>query len=435
MNTRKRKTTRRVNADESLSDTNIDYTIDEDFQCPFSTRPRLDRSPISNRTRARVNVIESGTSSDSENMENSNRQVPPSGSTDPTNANQSVTQLETMLERVMTLNHNALVVELNSLKRTIADSIAMSQTAGQNENTSNTSHNSPNTNSNVTSNRNHAASVTPSDSNRSSTTSSAVRIDKWNIIYDGTQDVNSFLFKIETLSRRYSYPLNEVVANFHLFLRGKADLWFWFYLEQRPNTTYSQLKEALIKKFGTVENDCDRIVKMVERRQMVKESFDDFYTDLVSMNSRLSQPLTDLKLTELIKNNCRESLGSLLFSQELCNLDNLRDAARKAEKYLARQYQLRQQKRAIAEIETFPDLELEESEAGEVAAISSRNSNKWKAIDTTNFKCWNCDQKGHSFYECPLEKRNLFCYKCGEKNVTTPQCKNHSGNRNSNEKS
>lgn len=435
MTTRKRKTTRRHNADESLSDTNIDYTIDEEFHHPFSTRPRLGRSPISNRTRSRANIIESDSSSEMENIDPANRQAAPAASSEQRNATMPVDQLGAMLERVMTMNHNALVVELNSLRKTIVDSMGRVQTTTLNSDMPNTSHSSPSANSNTRTERSHEGSITPTGSNRSSSTASTVRVDKWNILYDGSQDVNAFLFKIETLSRRYNYPLSEVVANFHLFLKGKADIWFWFYLEQNPNTTYPQLKEAIIKKFDTVENDCDRIVKMVERRQMARETFDDFYTDLLSMNSRLTHPMTDQKLAELIKNNCRESLGSLIFSQELVKLDSLRDAARRAEKYLARQYQIRQQKRNVAEIETNLDDDQEETDEGEVAAMFSRNIHKRKEIDTTNFKCWNCDQKGHSFYECPSENRYLFCYKCGEKNVTTPQCKKHSGNKMLNEKS
>lgn len=71
---------------------------------------------------------------------------------------------------------------------------------------------------------------------------------------------------------------------------------------------------------------------------------------MVGMNSSLSRPMNEYVLIDLIKNNVKESLEALLFTHELLNLDHLRDTARRAEKYLIRQQQVRLQKKFVSEV-------------------------------------------------------------------------------------
>lgn len=442
MSFRKRKTRTIDNPDNSLSDSQIEYTFDEegDFQNPFVRRARVERSPIITRNKSKANV--SATHSSEPNMNNietANQQVGSAGASGSViSHNANMANLETMLERVLTLNHNSFLNEIQNLRTTLVETITKSQNDNHNHNAniSRISHGSP-INRGTTEHRNNSipsVSINQSDSSRNSNNNSSVRIDKWNLSYDGSQDIHDFLFKVDTLSKRYNYTDEQIFTSFHVFLKGKAETWFWFYLKQHPTTNYSELTEAIIKEFAKLENDCDKIVKMVERRQLPKESFDDYFTELVNMNSRLNQPMSGQKMIELIKNNAKESLGSLLFSYDLFSLEHLREAARKAERYLSRQYQLRQQKRYISEVNTVEEQKFQEESVVDISAVNYRSHQNRKIIDTSNFRCWNCDQSGHSFYDCPSDKRNLFCFRCGEKNVTTPQCKRHLENKQMNEK-
>ena len=88
------------------------------------------------------------------------------------------------------------------------------------------------------------------------------------------------------------------------------------------------------------------------------------------------------------------------------------------------------QKRFVSEIE-IPE-NVSETVDEEVAAFkgSGYQNRERREIDAIKFKCWNCDQIGHSFYDCPSEKRNLFYFRCGEKNIPTPQCKKHPKKKN-----
>lgn len=38
------------------------------------------------------------------------------------------------------------------------------------------------------------------------------------------------------------------------------------------------------------------------------------------------------------------------------------------------------------------------------------------------YVCWNCDERGHTYQECEVATRNVFCYGCGAKNIYKKQC-------------
>lgn len=443
MNKKKRKTRIAHDPDKSNSETAVNYTVDEDFENPFCARPRIEKSPVLTRSRKRQNVrVFENSDTDGTSMINEQETGATGGSAPAPSNTSSLDGIEVMLERVLTVNHNTFMGEMQNLRRSLTETVSANQNSNHNLNISGISH-APHVHRDVFELRgdnNRGSNMEPnlnlSTSSANSGNFSSVRIDKWNITYDGTKDVHDFLFKIDTLRRRYNCTEDEVVANFHLFLKGKADAWFWFYLKKSPNTTYSQLCDAIVRKFLTVEDDCDLFVKMIERHQRSKECFEDYFTDILNMNSRLTDPLRDEKLVNLIMKNAWEPLGNMLFAKGASNLDQLRDRGLITEKFISRQIHTRQQKRTLAEIGPTGVDEMEDDIQADVSAINHRiyPANTRRQIDTSKYKCWNCDQVGHSYYDCPSETRNLFCYRCGEKNVTTIKCKVHLGNITQNEK-
>lgn len=449
----RRRKTRQNNfntSNESEADEiRVNYTIDEDSENPFVPRRRLGASPpiqqipvdlVQQNLEESVgqNFEHSAHSVTFNMMENNNNALTgPAGSAgnvnNPENQPQNLLEADNitqMLERVLINSQAAFIREISSLKTSLLEQMNSLRPQMAQNNNFQTPQNMPNLSQNVQQNTS-TVSARSNNSNFNSRDPKVPLLYKWNISYDGTENVHDFLFKVKTLQKRYDYPLEQVIASFHVLVKGKAETWFWFYLRQKPNTTFAQLEKALIKEFGKLENDCDKIIRMLERRQQPKESFDDFYTVLVTMNSRLDTPMDDDKLIELIKNNSKEALGNLLFGTENFNLDHLRDSARKAEKYLLRQQSNKIQtavKPKVGELEFSDQIEDQEQDL-DVSALNFNDKRNKRVIDTSKFKCWNCDQTGHSFYECPSDKRSLFCFRCGEKNVTTPKCpKKHSEN-------
>lgn len=44
------------------------------------------------------------------------------------------------------------------------------------------------------------------------------------------------------------------------------------------------------------------------------------------------------------------------------------------------------------------------------------------ALQNEGIVCWNCSETGHTFQDCMVATRNVFCYGCGAKNIYRPQC-------------
>lgn len=251
--------------------------------------------------------------------------------------------------------------------------------------------------------------------------SESCRLDRWNIKYDGTDNVSDFLFKVDRLQSSSSYTDEQVTANFHTLLSGRPNKWFWGFLRRNPTAKLSEVKEAMTKEFGRLESDVEIYMRLLTRKQGFKESFDDFYNSIVGLNDRLKEPFDSRKLMDVIRNNAKDKIGEILLSAEVKNLEQLRNKAREAERFLAKRTS---SQRTVHEIEVNGDQSDLDQEGEEVAAIFPSR----KPVSTSSYICWNCDQKGHAYHFCPSHIRNLFCFLCGAKGVNTVECGKHSGN-------
>lgn len=277
----------------------------------------------------------------------------------------------------------------------------------------------------------NTARSTPQEQSSNLSLSFPKNLKDWNVSYDGTGSVADFLFKVDTLTERSRCPHDYLMANFQVFLSGKADDWYWFYTRQNPDLTYPTLKIAMTREFGTLESDHEVILRISTRRQHAKESFDDYHAVVVHMNQRLKTPMTDSSMIEIMKKNVYPDLRTMLFISDPKDLGELRDLARKAEKVLqenrSQMTHAAPRARQVNEIRVESDSEEYEEETDpQVEALRvTRLRNDYSGI-----KCWNCLQMGHSYIYCPDEPRHTFCFKCGQRGVTTPKCDNsHSENR------
>lgn len=320
--------------------------------------------------------------------------------------------LITLMERTMKNTQEEFRKELAEIRRSISQ-ISVNPRSGSNSADSNTpflTNNRPSENYNRT--------FSSGDSN--------VKLEKWRISYDGTGSVSDFLFKVETLRNRSRCSDEHLLANFHVLVGGRAEKWYWLFMKQNRNITYSALRLALTKEFGHLETDHELLMKLSSRKQQHKEDYVDFHSSIVTLNLRLQNPLPDSTLMDIIKRNLNSNLRFLLFNINATDLNEFRDQARKAEKFI-RETKFSNpstvQTRNIDELDvTFEDEEKSKDIDPQLEAIKILNR-KGK-FDYSGIQCWNCMSFGHSYIYCPDEIKKPFCFKCGLKGILTPKCPN-----------
>lgn len=163
----------------------------------------------------------------------------------------------------------------------------------------------------------------------------------------------------------------------------------------------------------------DHVIKISLKKQGLKESYHEFHSSIIALNYQLTDPMSDSQLIDISKKNLNPGLKNILFNSNHTNLEEFREAARKAEKLLLEnknQYPLLTSQRHVSEIE-LEENSIEVDIDPQIEALQLRRKHDYSKI-----LCWNCSSYGHSYIYCPEENRSLFCFKCGQKGVTTPKC-------------
>lgn len=261
-----------------------------------------------------------------------------------------------------------------------------------------------------------------------------IRIDKWNIVFDGNPDklyVEDFVFRVEHLQRHHGCSWKEVIRDFHRLLRGDAEDWYWLTIDTKPIRGWEDLKEALLQEYRTNRSEYEFMRDLEERKQKPGESLDAFFQAVRKLRAKLRTPLPEYEMLRIIKRNLRTNIAQIVYPMNIYTVEQLRDVCKEVERNFLRrdnftnipQARTNQVRRPyVNEISQSPE---KEEYTGTVEEIQYRKG-KYMANPTRigNHKlvCWNCKEPGHPFMECESKQRNLFCYRCGLEDVTCKDC-------------
>ena len=253
-----------------------------------------------------------------------------------------------------------------------------------------------------------------------------VRFDKWGLQFDGnTQNftIDDFLFRVESLRRDYNCPWTELLKNFHHLLSGRASEWFWNFRRQHPFSDFEDLKNSMIRKFRIHDSDVEIQCKIADRKQKASEPVENFIDSLMQLRNQMRNRIAEYELVRIAKQNLKEGLYQLLFPMSISNMDQLLEEGKRAERNLAKRssesHRYQQNYRRINELEITP--QDPQQSFFEVDAIRYNQN-------SPNIICHNCKKPGHSYYQCSVVPKRIFCFRCGTDNVTTPNCPKCSGN-------
>lgn len=261
-----------------------------------------------------------------------------------------------------------------------------------------------------------------------------MRIDKWNIVFDGNPEklyVEDFVFRVEYLQRYHGCSWKEVIRDFHRLLKGGAEDWYWLTIDTKPIRGWQDLKEALLQEYRTNRSEYEFMRDLEERRQKPGETLDAFFQAIRKLRARLRTPLPEYEMIRIIKRNLRTNIAQIVYPMNLYTVEQLRDVCREVERNFLRRENVTNLPQArptqsrhpyVHEISQSPEKEEGPEIIEELQHRKSKYISNSTRTGSNKLVCWNCKEVGHPFMECESRQRNLFCYKCGLEGVTCKDC-------------
>lgn len=270
----------------------------------------------------------------------------------------------------------------------------------------------------------NASAYTPSNHERNI----MYRMDKWGIKFDGTTktvSIEDFLFRVEAMREDNQCSYQILMKGFHHLLSGEAYEWLWSYRRQYPDCEWDQLRASMVKKFRRHESDYEIQRKIMERRQGYNENCESFINDIICLRNQMKNPTPERDFVKMVKENLKDNILQLVYPMKIVCIEQLVKESKRAEQNILKRRQDLNRMRTVPKVH---ELEYEDPQSSflDVHALHTNG------VIENKRTCWNCKLPGHSFYECTSTVRNVFCYRCGQDSVITPNCPKCSENRKGN---
>lgn len=288
---------------------------------------------------------------------------------------------------------------------------------------------------------------------------------KWPLRFGGGPKdlpVDEFIFRTETLARLSNIPQSALTLGLHQLLTGSAASWYWIFLRNQPNATWTHTRAEIIRAFQTNMSDAAIRRQIMDRLQRPSEKFVEFQLAIQQLEVRLARRMSEAELLETLRRNMLPHIQDKLLFLPIDSVYELQGRVFQVEDLLQRQREVIHLQRSIPrihEIGVLPPSLVDQphfdphylqpfltppppfghavdtsfafaeqipfqdtyslQSAGEpgdaICAIgSTQNRNP-------EFTCWNCDVTGHTYMNCERPP-TIFCYGCGAKNVFRPRC-------------
>lgn len=269
------------------------------------------------------------------------------------------------------------------------------------------------------------------------------RISKWPLRFSGAPGdllVEEFLFRIERLALLDGVSNGALVIGIGVLLTGRAAQWYWTYQRSSGNATWTELKQAFIRRYKPKkETDHDIRAQIENRKQDQSEPFGDFCQDIEALAIRLTRRMPEDELVETLRRNMLMPLRKAMWRTTTDSVDDLLQACSEYEDLceeedrLARGAAHRRQGTGHRQVCEIEDRDPNNNNGGPAHQPDGNNDVYVDAIQRSagrneNIICWNCKDIGHPFSQCKQTQQGRFCFSCGMAGVLKAECPKCTGN-------
>ncbi|XP_073967158.1 uncharacterized protein [Choristoneura fumiferana] len=227
-------------------------------------------------------------------------------------------------------------------------------------------------------------------------------LSKFRYKFNGKTCVREFLTNFEEYCVARDIADNHILNSFAEVLTDSALKWF---RSVRTNIfTWQRLKFELLRRFDKLNFDYQLEFDLRTRKQRQGETLSDFIIDLVDMSNRLTIPLQELTLLEILRHNMLPKYSMHLLGRNIISINELVQFSKIIEEYNSTQTEERKPQIDARKFNKKPY----------VAVVTSPPSAK---------NCLKCDESGHSFKEC-RKIPGMICFRCKKANTTVKFCTN-----------
>lgn len=261
-----------------------------------------------------------------------------------------------------------------------------------------------------------------------------IPVHKWRIAFDGENDLNDFLSKVEMYAKFESTP-DDVLMSSIGYLFSKRAL-SWYRVHYNEFARWAELRAALIEEFLPSHSDFQITNQINSRFQAKNESFGEYLSAMQILFSFMSEPPNVSQQLQLIRRNMDPSYMLVLSTQDITSVRQLAQICRRLDDT---KDMIQMRAKSSGGVNVNPAFasrkvqfnELTETDCDlEVAAFTTHNR-RGEVTTSEHSKgktpppvitCWNCLQSGHTFNYCPQERLHLFCFTCGKHDTSRPKC-------------
>lgn len=240
----------------------------------------------------------------------------------------------------------------------------------------------------------------------------SANIFKWNVHFSGSSNESlvAFLERVELLRQARGLSKSELFASALDLFKDQA--WTWFVSNKSRVSDWDSLVTKLKEDFLPYHYDIDLLEEIRKRTQGSKERVTIYIAVMESLFRRLSNPPDEQTIVNQIRRNLLPHYISHLALVDTSTIASLSTSCKRIEESLSLSDRYKPPPSRTSGL-LEPDLSCGSS--------SGNFSSKNVSTLSNNVTCWNCDRVGHAYGNC-RSPRTIFCFSCGYKNKTRPNC-------------
>ncbi|XP_061729073.1 uncharacterized protein LOC133533999 [Cydia pomonella] len=280
------------------------------------------------------------------------------------------------------------------------------------------------------------------------------------IKFDGKSCVRAFVERITEFCQARSISDTKLLSYATEFFTG--DALHWYRNVKGQVSSWVELATLLKQDFGQRDYDYRLGNEIRSRTQGESENITVYLSIMAGLFSRLSKPLPEDEKLEILLHNIRPCYASTLASAAaITDIDTLRNHCRNYESIQARLADFREPPRRTADT-LAPEFaytginynknnnnnynknftyknnnnkqynQFNSNHNNSRPYTNNNNFNKYNnnmkqvhAVTTPSAKtlfCPRCRNNSHNLRQCPANKDEVYCFKCGHKGVKSPDC-------------